>query len=85
MKLVKKYATSRGKTGSALIALEGSFHGRLGYAFSLTGQAKYKKGFSTYANLQGIVHAPTPYPYRSKLSEEEKLHYEPLNREENSE
>ena len=28
IKLVKKYATSRGKTGSALIALEGSFHGR---------------------------------------------------------
>ncbi len=71
VKLVKKYATSRGKTGAALIALEGSFHGRLGYAFSLTGQSKYKKGFSSYANLQGVVHAPTPYPYRSKLSEEE--------------
>ncbi len=71
VKLVKKYATSRGKTGAALIALEGSFHGRLGYAFSLTGQAKYKKGFSSYANIQGVVHAPTPYTYRSKLSEEE--------------
>jgi len=71
VKLVKKYAISKGKTGAALIALEGSFHGRLGYAFSLTGQSKYKKGFSSYANLQGVVHAPTPYPYRSKLSEEE--------------
>ena len=71
VKLVKKYATSRGKTGAALIALEGSFHGRLGFSLSLTGQAKYKKGFSSYANLQGVVHAPTPYPYRSKLSEEE--------------
>jgi len=71
VKLVKKYATSRGKTGAALIALEGSFHGRLGYAFSLTGQSKYKKGFSSYANIQGVVHAPTPYPYRSKFSEEE--------------
>ncbi len=71
VKLVKKYAFSRGKPGAGLIALECSFHGRLGYSLSLTGQAKYKKGFSTYANAPGIVHAPAPYSYRSKLPEEE--------------
>ncbi|MHA1829545.1 MAG: aspartate aminotransferase family protein [Candidatus Heimdallarchaeaceae archaeon] len=71
VKLVKKYATSRGKTGAALIALECSFHGRLGYSLSLTGQAKYKKGFGTYANAPGVVHAPVPYSYRSNLPEEE--------------
>jgi 4-aminobutyrate aminotransferase len=71
VKLVKKYAVSKGKTGAALIALECSFHGRLGVAFCLTGQAKYKKGFGTYANFPGVVHAPVPYCYRSKLSEED--------------
>lgn len=71
VKLVKKYAVSKGKTGAALIALECSFHGRLGVAFSLTGQAKYKKGFGTYANFPGVVHAPVPYCYRSKLSEDD--------------
>lgn len=71
VKLVKKFAYSKGKTGAALIALECSFHGRLGVAFSLTGQAKYKKGFGSYANAPGVVHAPVPYCYRSRLSEEE--------------
>ncbi len=71
IKLVKKYASSRGKTGAGLISLECSFHGRLGYSLSLTGQAKYKKGFGTYANAPGVVHAPVPYSYRSKLPEDE--------------
>jgi 4-aminobutyrate aminotransferase len=71
VKLVKKYAVSKGKTGAALIALECSFHGRLGVAFTLTGNAKYKNGFGTYANFPGVVHAPVPYCYRSKLSEED--------------
>ncbi|UCE14899.1 MAG: aspartate aminotransferase family protein, partial [Candidatus Heimdallarchaeota archaeon] len=71
VKLVKKYAVSRGKTGAAMIALECAFHGRLGHSLSLTGQAKYKKGFGTYANAPGVVHAPVPYCYRSQLSEEE--------------
>ncbi len=71
VKLVKKYAYSRGKPGGALIALECSFHGRLGYSLCLTGQSKYKKGFDTYANAPGIVHAPVPYSYRSKLDEDE--------------
>jgi 4-aminobutyrate aminotransferase len=71
IKLVKKYSISRGKTGAGLIALECSFHGRLGYSLSLTGQAKYKKGFGTYANAPGVVHAPVPYSYRSKLPKDE--------------
>ncbi|MHA1345874.1 MAG: aspartate aminotransferase family protein [Candidatus Heimdallarchaeaceae archaeon] len=71
VKLVKKYAFSRGKAGTGLIALECSFHGRLGYSLSLTGQSKYKKGFSTYANAPGVVHAPVPYSYRSNLDEDE--------------
>lgn len=37
LKLVKKYAFSRGLTGGALIGLECAFHGRLGFSFSLTG------------------------------------------------
>ena len=71
VKLVKKYAFSIGSTGGALISLEGAFHGRLGYSFSLTANSAYKKGFGSYSNAPGVKHAPTPYPFRSKLSEED--------------
>ncbi len=71
VKLAKKHATQNNKTASGIIALEMSFHGRLGYSLSLTGQSKYKKGFSTYANAPGVVHAPVPYHYRSKLDMDE--------------
>ncbi|MHA2365759.1 MAG: aspartate aminotransferase family protein [Candidatus Hodarchaeales archaeon] len=71
VKIAKKYAITQGKTGAGFISLELSFHGRLGFALSLTGQSKYKKGFDTYAYSSGIVHAPAPYSYRSPLSEEE--------------
>jgi 4-aminobutyrate aminotransferase len=71
VKLVKKYAFSRGLTGGALISLECAFHGRLGVSFSLTANASYKKGFGSYSNSPGVKHAPTPYSYRSKFSEEE--------------
>ncbi len=71
VKLVKKHAYSQGKPGGTLIALEGSFHGRLGYALSLTGQGKYKKGLANYTNIPGIVHAPVPYSYRTKMDEDE--------------
>jgi 4-aminobutyrate aminotransferase len=71
VKIAKKYAYSRGKTGSGFISLECSFHGRLAYALTLTGNARYKKGFGTYANAPGVVHAPSPYCYRSKLDEDE--------------
>ncbi|MFW9967594.1 MAG: aspartate aminotransferase family protein, partial [Candidatus Thorarchaeota archaeon] len=71
VKLVKKYAFSKGLTGGGLISLECAFHGRLGYSFSLTANASYKKGFGSYSNAPGVKHAPTPYSYRSKFSEEE--------------
>jgi len=71
VKLVKKYAFSRGSPGGALISLECAFHGRLGFSFSLTANASYKKGFGSYSNAPGVKHAPVPYSYRSKLDEKE--------------
>jgi 4-aminobutyrate aminotransferase len=71
IKLVKKYTFSRGLTGGALIGVECAFHGRLGYSFSLTANATYKKGFGSYSNAPGVKHAPVPYCYRSRLSEED--------------
>ncbi|MGY5858590.1 MAG: aspartate aminotransferase family protein [Candidatus Thorarchaeota archaeon] len=68
VKIAKKYAITQGRTGAGLIALEGSFHGRLGLSLTLTGQAKYKKGFGTFANFPGVAHAPMPYCYRCPLS-----------------
>jgi 4-aminobutyrate aminotransferase len=67
-KIAKKYAVCQGRTGAGLIALEGSFHGRLALSLTLTGQSKYKKGFGTFANVPGVVHAPMPYCYRCPLS-----------------
>lgn len=67
-KIAKKYAVTQGRTGAGLIALEGSFHGRLALSLTLTGQSKYKKGFGTFANSPGVVHAPMPYCYRCPLS-----------------
>ncbi|MGM0687791.1 MAG: aspartate aminotransferase family protein, partial [Promethearchaeati archaeon] len=71
IKLSKKYASSQGKTGGALIGLECAFHGRLGFSFSLTANASYKKGFGAYSIAPGVKHAPTPYTYRSAFSEDE--------------
>jgi 4-aminobutyrate aminotransferase len=71
VKLVKKHAFSRGLTGGAMISLECAFHGRLGVSFSLTANASYKKGMGSYSNAPGVKHAPTPYVYRSKFSEED--------------
>lgn len=71
VKLVKKYAFTNGLTGGAMISLECAFHGRLGYSFSLTANASYKKGFGSYSNAPGVKHAPVPYSYRSKFSEED--------------
>ncbi|TFF91449.1 aspartate aminotransferase family protein [Candidatus Thorarchaeota archaeon] len=67
VKLAKKYIVSKGRTGFNVIALEGSFHGRLGLSLTLTGQSKYKRGFGSFAVYPGIVHAPAPYCYRCKL------------------
>ncbi len=68
VKIAKKFAVNQGRTGAGVIALEGSFHGRLGLSLTLTGQAKYKKGFGTFANFPGVAHAPMPYCYRCPLS-----------------
>ena len=64
IKLTKKYALKRGKTGLGVMALQGSFHGRTALALTLTGQKKYKVGLATFADYPGVVHAPTPYCYR---------------------
>lgn len=65
VKLAKKYAYTRGKNGSSLVSLEGSFHGRLALTLSLTGQSKYKEHMGHYASYPGIYHAPAPYHYRN--------------------
>lgn len=71
VKLVKKFAFSKGLTGGGLISLECAFHGRLGVSFSLTANSSYKKGFGAYSNAPGVKHAPTPYAYRSKFTDDE--------------
>ena len=68
VKIAKKFAVIQGRTGAGVIALEGSFHGRLGLSLTLTGQNKYKKGFGTFANFPGVAHAPMPYCYRCPLA-----------------
>jgi len=66
IKLTKKYALKKRKTGLGVIALECSFHGRTALALTLTGQKKYKVGLATFANYPGVVHAPAPYCFRCK-------------------
>lgn len=64
VKFCKKFAVSRGRPGSCVIALRGSFHGRLSLTLALTGQRRYKAKLGNYANFPGIVHGPCPYYYR---------------------
>ncbi|MCS6770144.1 MAG: aspartate aminotransferase family protein [Candidatus Caldarchaeum sp.] len=64
VKFAKKLALRENRTGSIVVALKGSFHGRLSLTLSLTGQRKYKNNLGNYANYPGIVHAPCPYYYR---------------------
>ena len=64
VKLAKKLALMEGRQGSTVVALRGSFHGRLSLTLSLTGQRKYKAKLGNYANYPGIIHAPCPYHYR---------------------
>jgi 4-aminobutyrate aminotransferase-like enzyme len=73
VKFCKLYAVARGKSGATLIALKGSFHGRLSLTLSLTGQRKFKANLGNYANYPGIVHTSSPYYYRygEDLSEKE--------------
>lgn len=70
VKLAKKYARYRGKGGLQVIALEGSFHGRLALSLTLTGQSKFKHDLGSYANFPGVVHVQFPYSYRSNLDPE---------------
>ena len=71
VKIAKKYAVAREIPGAGMISVELSFHGRYGHALALTGQSKYKKGFSNYPYVPGIVHAPAPYAYRSKCDQDD--------------
>jgi 4-aminobutyrate aminotransferase len=72
VKFAKKLAVMEGRQGNAVIALEGSFHGRLSLTLTLTGQRKYKAKLGNYANYPGIIHAPCPYYYRYGGSYSEK-------------
>jgi 4-aminobutyrate aminotransferase-like enzyme len=73
VKLAKKYAYTKGRNGMVLISLQGSFHGRLSLALSLTGQKKIKEKLGHYACYPGILYAPAPYHYRygNGLSQDE--------------
>jgi 4-aminobutyrate aminotransferase/(S)-3-amino-2-methylpropionate transaminase len=73
IKYSKMFALKKGKAGSVIISLEGSFHGRLALSLTLTGQRKYKKNLGNYAIYPGVIHAPCPYYYRygDGLSEDE--------------
>jgi 4-aminobutyrate aminotransferase len=73
VKLAKKLAFQEGRQGSTLVALRGSFHGRLSLTLALTGQRKYKAKLGNYANYPGVIHAPCPYHYRfgGEMSEAE--------------
>ena len=64
VKISKLYASSRGKSGATVVALKGSFHGRLSLTLSLTGQRKFKANLGNYANYPGVVHTSSPYYYR---------------------
>jgi len=63
IKLAKKYCSAKGKPGTHVISLMGSFHGRTSMATALTGQSKIKTGLDNYV-APGVVHAPPPYCYR---------------------
>ncbi len=64
VKFAKKLATTKGNSGMVLVALQGSFHGRLGLSLTLTGQHKYKPKLGNFASYPGVVHVPPPYHYR---------------------
>jgi len=63
VKLAKKYSSSKGRLGTHIISLMGSFHGRTSMAVALTGQNRLKMGLGNYV-APGAVHAPAPYCYR---------------------
>lgn len=73
VKLAKRYAVARGKNGTSLVSLQGSFHGRLSLTLALTGQRRLKSNLGNYALYPGVLYAQPPYHYRygGSLSPEE--------------
>ena len=56
LKICRKYATLKNKSGSEIITMVKSFHGRTYGAVTATGQEKYQKGLNPL--LPGISHVP---------------------------
>ena len=71
--LAKRYAVARGRNGTSLVSLQGSFHGRLSLTLSLTGQRRLKSNLGNYALYPGVLYAQPPYHYRygGTLSQDE--------------
>ena len=56
LKICRKYATLKGKTGRDIITMEHSFHGRTYGAVTATGQPKYQSGLAPL--MPGVKHVP---------------------------
>jgi 4-aminobutyrate aminotransferase-like enzyme len=67
IKIAFKHASTTGKRGYGVIAMEHGFHGRTSLPLTLTGNAGRKKGFGPYASFPGVVHVVAPYCYRCPL------------------
>ncbi len=67
VKVAKKHAASNGKIGMGVVALEHSFHGRLGFSLSLTGMTGRKKSLSNFVH-PGSYHIMAPYCYRCPMT-----------------
>jgi len=67
VKVAKKHAACNGKIGMGVVALEHSFHGRLGFSLSLTGMTGRKKSLSNFVH-PGSYHIMAPYCYRCPMT-----------------
>lgn len=56
IKLVRRYAASRGKKGRLIVTAHNSFHGRTLATLAATGQDKYRAGFEPLP--EGFIHVP---------------------------
>ncbi|MDA4129197.1 MAG: aspartate aminotransferase family protein [Thaumarchaeota archaeon] len=68
IKLALKNAFVTGKSGTGIISLMHSFHGRLGVTSAVTGRSDFKKGLFAYSAFSGAAHSPAPYCYRCTLN-----------------
>ena len=59
----------KGETATGVVALEGSFHGRTGFALSVTGQAKYRAPFGPLVGGVTFVPPDDPEALRSAVAE----------------